>query len=101
MKLKKTLISPLQALFTSTTPDYLLNFLTGETLEWGADNKELYADGNPAFADAAHIRAKGTWCSGDEADDEWKRWAETCWPFDVDTELEGAKGVLAKCQGFL
>ena len=36
-----------------------------------------------------------------KADDEWKRWAETCWPFDVEFELEGVKGVLAKCPGSL
>ena len=39
--------------------------------------------------------------NGEPADDEHKRWAEKVWPFEVKTELEGAKGVLSKCSGEL
>ena len=58
--------------------------------------KQLYILGN-----SASIRSKGTWVNGEAADDENLQWAEKHWPFEVKTELEGAKGVLSKCSGEL
>ena len=53
------------------------------------------------LANAASIRSKGVWTCGTPASDYDKRWAATSWPFPVKTEIQGAKGILAICNGEL
>ena len=52
-----------------------------------------------ALAEASHIRTSGTWCNEVEATDSVKKWAEITWPFPATRKLEGAKGLLAICDG--
>ena len=51
------------------------------------------------LANCAAIRSRGVWVCGTPADEEAKRWAETVWPFPVEERIEGAKGLLALCDG--
>ena len=51
------------------------------------------------LANCAAIRSRGVWACGTPADESTKRWAETVWPFPVQKPIEGAKGLLALCDG--
>ena len=51
------------------------------------------------LAEASCIRSSGEWCNGQVADAATQKWAKDVWPFPVSTPLQGAKGVLAICDG--
>ena len=53
------------------------------------------------LANAASIRSEGVWTCGTPASKADKEWAAGIWPFPVDRPLQGAKGMLAICDGAL
>ena len=54
-----------------------------------------------SLANAACIRAKGTWCNEQAATPSEIEWAKTCYPFPVDRQVEGANGIIDICTGVL
>ena len=53
------------------------------------------------LAHAASIRSKGIWATGEIASPSERSWAETAYPFPITKPLNGAKGLLALCDGVL
>ena len=51
------------------------------------------------LANTASIRASGCWACGTPATE--KSWAQGVWPFPVEGKIQGAKGLLALCNGEL
>ena len=53
------------------------------------------------LADTASIRSSGCWTCGTPASEADKIWAQSVWPFPVEERIEGAKGLLALCDGVM
>ena len=66
-----------------------------------SDDKTKCAKRLCRLANTASIRSQGVWTCGTPASESEKQWAATVWRFPVETELQGAKGILAICDGEL
>ena len=65
------------------------------------DQKNKTAKRLCRLADTASIRSSGCWTNGTPATEYYKTWAQTVWPFPIEEEIVGAKGLLALCDGEL
>ena len=80
----ETLRSP-QGLHKIHTETMKIELTNEANLVWGAETRLTVFN--------------GIWCSGEEATESEKQWAEIVGPFTVTEQVEGANGLLSICDG--